>query len=100
MIEDTPLNNDQPIPKVQIVEDFTRDEVIHEIEKWTQRKISVPTFYHWLTFCLVEPKPLYTRRDVQKFLFISNELKRVNLLSVASDKLKQRLETSDDVFDF
>jgi hypothetical protein len=84
----------------EIVEGYTRDEVIHEIRKWTGRKLSVSAFYRWLPFCLCEAKPIYSKRDVQKFLFISKELKRVRRLEIAKELLIKRLESNDEVFDY
>jgi hypothetical protein len=67
---------------------------------WANRDLSVPQFYEWLPYCLIpSPKDLYTKRDVQKFLFVAHQLKRVRNLEIAKQKLIQRIETNPEEFD-
>lgn len=84
----------------QLLEDYTRDDVRHEVLIWGNRDLSISQFYEWLPYCLIpEPKPLYTKRDVKKFLFVSNQLKRVRNLEIAKHKLIQRIEKYPEEFD-
>jgi hypothetical protein len=84
----------------KVLEDYTRDEVRREVLIWANRDLSVPQFYEWLPYCLIpSPKDLYTKRDVQKFLFVANQLKRIRNLEIAKQKLIQRIENHPEEFD-
>jgi len=85
---------------VEALEDFSRDELRRLIWATTQRSLSTTQFYEWLPYCLIpEPKPLYTKRDAAKFLFISAQLNRVRSLELAKQKLIERLTTHPQEFD-
>jgi hypothetical protein len=84
----------------RILEDYTRDEVRREVLIWSGRDLSVAQFYIWLPYCLIpEPKALYTKRDVKKFLFVSQQLKRIRSLETAKQKLVQRIENHPEEFE-
>ncbi|MBE9178639.1 hypothetical protein IQ268_08710 [Oculatella sp. LEGE 06141] len=79
------------MPTAQLLEDYTRDDVRRELLIWADRELSVSQFYEWLPFCLVQRKPLYGKRDVAKFLFIANHLKRDRSLERAKTALLKDL---------
>ena len=84
----------------QVLEDYTRDELRREVLIWTGRDLSVTQFYDWLPYCLIpEPKPLYTKRDVAKFLFVAHQLKRVRSLAIAQEKLARRITLHPEEFE-
>lgn len=88
------------MPTAQVLEDYTRDDVRREVLIWTGRELSITQFYAWLPYCLIpSPKPVYTKRDVKKFLFISTQLQRVRNLDLAKQKLIQRIEQHSEEFD-
>lgn len=85
--------------KTEVVEDgYSRDDLRRELLIWAEKELSVPQFYEWLPFCLVKKKPFYSRRDVQKFLFIANELKRDRSLERAKQRLIERLNNHPEEF--
>ena len=85
---------------VQVLEDFTRDEIRQMVYAHTGRSLSAAQFYEWLPFALIlEPKPLYTKRDARKLLFISAQLNRVRSLSLAKKKLIEHMQSNPQEYE-
>lgn len=85
---------------VQVLEDFTRDEIRQMIYAHTGRSLSVPQFYEWLPYALIpEPKPLYTKRDARKLVFISSQLNRVRSLELAKQKLIEHMQSNPQEYE-
>jgi hypothetical protein len=85
---------------VQVLEDFTRDELRQLIYVHTGRSISVSQFYEWLPFALIpEPKALYTKRDARKLMFLSSQLNRVRSLETAKQKLIEYMQSHPQEFE-
>lgn len=81
------------MPTAQVLQEYTRDDIRREVLIWANRDLSIPQFYEWLPYCLIpKPKPLYTKRDAAKFVFVANYLNRVRNLEIAKQKLIEDLE--------
>lgn len=84
----------------EVLEDFTRDEIRQMVYTHTGRTLSVTQFYEWLSFCLIPgPKPLYTKRDARKILFISSQLNRVRSLELAKQKLIEHMQSNPQEYE-
>lgn len=76
------------MPTITVLEDFTRDEIRRMVAAHTGRSISIRQFYDWLNAALIpEPKPLYSRRDAAKLLFVASRLNRYRSLEAAKQAL-------------
>lgn len=84
-----------------VLEDYTRDEVRCEVLIFANWDPRAAQFYDWLPYCFISiSQDLYRKRDVQKILFVTNQLKRVRNLEIARQKLIQRIENCPEELNY
>lgn len=71
---------------------YTRDELRLALYEYTGYKLGVKQFYPWLPYCLSRRKSLYTERDLAKFVFVSQFMRRIRNLEAARDALIEDIE--------
>lgn len=79
--------------------ELTKQELISELERTTGKRLSNSSFYEWLPYCLCKRKPFYTPRDLRKFQFIAERLKRDRHMGRANKALVLQLKTYPEDFE-
>lgn len=82
-----------------VVEGFTRNDIRREVMIWTNRDLGEKQFYEWLPYCLVQRKPLYSKRDVAKFIFVASYLSRDRSLTRARDALINDIQQNPERYE-
>ncbi|MBD1848528.1 hypothetical protein [Leptolyngbya sp. FACHB-711] len=71
---------------------YTRDELRLALYEHTSYRLEAKQFYPWLPYCLSRRKALYSERDLAKFVFVAQFIKRVRSLELARDALIEDIQ--------
>jgi DNA-binding SARP family transcriptional activator len=72
---------------VEIVRDWTWQELQRELLIWAGKELKTTQFYEWLPYALIAKKRIYSDRDRAKLLKFAELMARHKRLEMASEKL-------------
>ena len=85
--------------ELEVMPDYTRDELRILISRYGGRPLSVSQFYRWLPFALISRKKTYSQRDAKKLMFFAVQLNRVRDFELAKAALLQDLDINPSKYE-